>query len=73
MIYTYVLNRSERGVESPADPLAEPPGPAGLLDWGAESNVVGGCPVGRAGRPHVQFKLTLCRTQDPGVASVRMQ
>jgi len=32
MIYTHVLNRSGRGVESPADPLAELPGPAGLPD-----------------------------------------
>ena len=32
MIYTHVLNRGGRGVESPADPLAGLPGPAGLPD-----------------------------------------
>ena len=46
-----------RGVEGAEDLLAGLPGPAGFPDWGAGSNVVGGCPVGRAGRPQVQFKL----------------
>jgi hypothetical protein len=32
MIYTHVLNRGGRGVESPADLLAGLPGPAGLPD-----------------------------------------
>jgi integron integrase len=42
MIYTHVLNRGGRGVESPADLLAALPGSTGLPDSGAEGNVISG-------------------------------